>query len=136
MADLTEKQSGQTVKVIGADDNGAESNYMDVSAKREARANDSVNNGAVDGVLAVNTTPSEGKVGASRRVDRKYVWMQAITVPSGANAYILWGFSNTTQSFKLFKDQLLCFPIGEGTQIWFKTPGLGTSGTVAFGEGS
>ena len=134
MADLSDKEAAQTIKLVGSDTIGVESNYLSVSAKQEARNNDSVNNGAVDGVLALTTAASEGKVGASRRVDRKYIWMQGITVTSGATPYILWGFSNTTQSFRLYQDQLMVFPIGENTEIWFKMP-TGT-GSVAFGEGS
>jgi hypothetical protein len=136
MADLTDIQAAQTIKLTGVNSSGSEDNYLKVSNNKEARANDSVNNGGLDAVLAVNTTASEGKVGATKKVDRKYIWMMPITVPTGVNAYLLWGFSNSTQSFKIFKDQLLCFPIGDGTEIWFKTPGVATSGTVAFGEGS
>lgn len=134
MADLNGKESSQSVKMTGADSTGLETNYINASALGEARTNDCVNNGAIDTVLNITTTASEGKVGGSRKTDRKYVWIQALTVPAGANGYILWGFSNTTQSFKLYKDQLLVFPIGDGSEIWFKTPA--STGTVAFGEGS
>lgn len=134
MTDLTSNQAANTTKIIGSDAAGLETNTLEVTAKNEARANDCVNNGAVDTTISLTTSAVEGKVAASRRVDRKYIWMMGITVPANPNAYILWGFSNTTQSFKLFKDQLLCFPIGEDTEIWFKVP-TGT-GSVAFGEGS
>lgn len=134
MSDLDQKERAASVFIMGADADGKETNPVGATSNRELTNVDTVNNGGLDSVIALNTTAVEGKVGPSRKAARKYVWMQGLTVPAGANAYILWGFTSGTQSFKLFKDQLLCFPIGEGTQIWFKVP-AGT-GSVAFGEGS
>lgn len=132
--DIQALQASATTRIVGAAADGTETNPVDATGTRELKASDSVDNGAVDTVINLTTAAVEGKVGASKRTDRKYIWMQGVTVPAGVNGYIQWGFSNTTQSFKLFKDQLLCFPIGDGTEIWFKVPS-GT-GSVAFGEGS
>ena len=87
---------------------------------------DKLNFGGVDTVLNLTTAPVEGKVGASVLEKRKYFIMQAL------DKNVKWGFSNSTQSFDLFKNQLIMIGIGEGTQIWFKTS-TGTS-SVAIAE--
>jgi hypothetical protein len=130
--DLNQKDATLSVKLVGADSNGIETNFADVSNFNELKAADTLNNGALDTIINVSTTAVEGKVGVTRLAGRKYVWFQALSVPN-TDKFILWGFSNTTQSFKIFKDQILCFPIGENTQVWFKT--TSGSGQIAFGEG-
>jgi hypothetical protein len=133
--ELGNKEKSSVVRVVGANKTTTGETVMqDVSANQEGKVVDTIDNGAIDTMIPVTTSPVEGKVGGSRLTDRKYIWMQGIAVPNSPNAYILWGFTNSTQSFKLFKDQLLTFPIGDGTQVWFKTP-AGT-GSVAFGEGA
>ena len=126
MADLTDIQAAAVVKVVGSDATGAETNTQAVSTLNEAQVADILNNGGLDIVLSLTTTASEGKVGVSRKTNRKYVIMEALT------ANVKWGFSNTTQSFDLFKSQLIMVPVGDQTQIWFKMS-AGT-GTVAFAE--
>lgn len=136
MGDLSQKNAATPVFVVGSTDaEGTEGTPVGATTDRELTNVDTINHGAIDAVLTVTNTASEGKVGASRKVNRKYIWFMPITVPTSPNAWILWGFTGSTQSFKVFKDQLLCFPIGSGTEVWFKSPVVG-SFTVAFGEGS
>ena len=70
----------------------------------------------------------ELKVGVSRKTLRKYVIFE------GLDTKIKWGFTNTTQSFDVFKSQLLMVPVGENTQIWFKNTNASGSTSIAIGE--
>ncbi len=97
-----------------------------VNTNKELFIRDTDNGGGLDIIIALTTTPKEGKVGGSPKINRKDIVMQAI------DKNIVWGFSETTQNFKLFKDQLMIVPVGEKTEIWFKMT-TGT-GDVAFGE--
>jgi len=126
MTDLTELQASETVKVAGTDANGKETNYIGASKNNEVFIRDTHDNGGLDKVITLTTTPVEGKVGVVRKLERKYVIIEALS------KNIVWGFSNTSQSFDLFKSQLIMVPIGENTQIWFRTT-VG-AGQVAFGE--
>jgi len=126
MADLNEIESSGSTKIAGSDNSGNESNYTGVSTNKEVFIRDTHDNGGLDAVIALTTTPVEGKVGATPKAERKYVIMEAL------DNNIVWGFSNTTQSFDLFKSQLIMVPLGENTEIWFKMKN-GT-GSVAFGE--
>jgi len=100
-----------------------------VSSQNELGTADVLDNGGVDKILALATTPKLGVTnidGVTPKPNRKYFIME------GLDTNIKWGFSNTTQSFDLFKSQVLMIPVGPNTQIWFKV----TSGTgnVAIGE--
>lgn len=92
----------------------------------ETRVDDSLNSGGVDGIISLTTTPVEGKVSGSVLANRKYVVFQAL------DKNVKWGFSNTTQSFDLFKNQIIMVPLGQETAIWFKTS-TGSS-SVSFAE--
>ena len=126
MGDLGGTESSQSVKVVGQDVEGLETNTVGASSYQELFIRDTHDNGGVDGILGLTTSPLEGKVGMTKRVNRKYVIMEAL------DTNIVWGFSSTTQSFDLFKSQLIMVPIGENTEIWFKMK-VGT-GNVAFAE--
>ena len=97
-----------------------------VNANKEFYIRDTHDNGGLDIIIPLTTAPVEGKVGVSPKTLRKYVIMQALSTN------VVWGFSNVTQSFDLFKDQLIMVPVGENTQIWFKMKSA--TGSVAFGE--
>lgn len=128
MGDINDIEAAQSVKIIGSQADGTEQTPVGSTVNRELLASDTANSpgGGVDTVLALTTTPSEGKVGGTPKSDRKYVIMEALSTN------VKWGFSNSTQSFDLFKSQLVIFPAGPNTTIWFKVS-AGT-GSVAFGE--
>jgi len=126
MGDLTELESSGSTKIVGSDLDGNETNSIGASSNKEIFIRDTHDNGGLDTVINLTTTPSEGKVDVARKTLRKYVLMQAL------DTNIVWGFTNTTQSFDLFKNQLIMVPVGENTEIWFKMKS-GT-GDIAFGE--
>jgi hypothetical protein len=127
MADLDERDSAGNSKIVGADSLGNETDYVKVSPNQEMSIRDTHDNGGLDAVLALDAiTAVEGKVGALTKDERKYVIMEALSTN------VKWGFSNSTQSFDLFKSQLIMVPVGPNTEIWF-IMASGT-GSVAFGE--
>lgn len=122
MGDATRAQASTTNRIIGLN----EQNEAKVSINNEVHIRDTHDNGGLDVVIPLTTTPAEGKVGPTTKAERKFVIMEALS------SNVVWGFSNTTQSFDLFKSQLIMVPVGPNTQIWFKMKS-GT-GNVAFGE--
>ena len=127
MADLTEKESASASKIVGSDSSGNETDYVKVSPNQELSIRDTHDNGGLDTVINLDAISAvEGKVGVLTKDQRKYVIMEAL------DTNIKWGFSNSTQSFDLFKSQLIMVPVGPSTEIWF----IMTAGTgqVAFGE--
>lgn len=126
MADLTGIESSQSVKIVGQDSIGAETTPVKASANQDLGVSDVLDNGGLDAIIPLTTTPVEGVVGLSAKADRKYFIME------GLSTNIKWGFSNTTQSFDIFKSQIIMIPCGPNTQIWFKMT-AGT-GSVAIGE--
>lgn len=102
-------------------------NTAKVTATSDLRVSDVLDNGGVDGYVALNIFPVEVKVGASIKTDRKFVILQ------GKSNYIVWGFSNTTQSFSIAYNQFVMVPLAPGTTIWAKVT-AGGSGFIAVGE--
>lgn len=127
MADLSPKDASTNSKIVGADSLGNETDYVKVSTNQELAIRDTHDNGGLDTILPLNAvTAVEGKVGALTKDERKYIIMEAL------DTNVKWGFSNTTQSFDLFKSQLIMVPVGPNTEVWF-IMSSGT-GSVAFGE--
>jgi len=122
MGDVSRDRSSQSTRVT----NSEETNITKVSSDGEFSIRDTHDNGGLDTVLNLTTTPQEGKVGATVKANRKYVIMEAL------DKNIKWGFDVSSQSFDLFKSQLIMVPLGENTEVWFKMS-TGT-GDVAFGE--
>lgn len=105
-----------------------EEHCADVTPQKEITIADTHNGGGLDTILLVDSgTPKELKVGANRKTNRKYVVFEA------QDTGITWGFSNSTQSFDIFKSQLIMVPVGENTEIWFSAAN-GTQNKVAIGE--
>lgn len=127
MADLTDIQSAQSVKIAGSDASGIESTFAKVTPNQELGATDTVNTSAVSTTIPLTTTAVELKVGGSRLANRKYIWMEAL------DTNIKWGFSASDTPFDIFKSQLLTFPIGD-VAIYAKMSS--GSGNIAFGEGA
>ena len=129
MADVDDLQATEATRVMGSDAAGNETNPVDSSPNRELWIRDTHDNGGLDAVLTlVAGVPQELKVGILPKSLRKYAIFEA----QGTN--IKWGFSNSTQSFDVFKSQLLMVPIGENTEIWFLLDKPSGTGLVAIGE--
>ena len=108
---------------------GDGTNEAKITDNNELRISDTHDNGGLDAVLNLPAGVAvELKVGVSRKTLRKYVIFE------GLDTKIKWGFTNTTQSFDVFKSQLLMVPVGENTQIWFKNTNASGSTSIAIGE--
>lgn len=127
MGDLTELESSGSTKLIGSDASGNETTPISSTDDGEIKSSDTTLNAGLDVVLnLVAGTPQLLKVGASVKLDRKYITMEAL------DTNVVWGFTNSTQSFDLFKSQFFILPFGSDTSIWFDVKS-GT-GDVAIGE--
>jgi hypothetical protein len=122
----TELETSQAIKIAGAAANGNETFFVDATPNGELSSADILNHGGVDKVLSLTTSPVIGIVGVTVKANRKYFIMEALT------NNVKWGFSVSTQSFDLFKSQLIMLPVGQDTTIYFKVS-TGT-GEVAIGE--
>ena len=124
---IDDKVNSTPIKIVGASNTTQEeTNIAKVSPNQDLGTSDVLDNGGLDIVLNLTTTAIEGKVGVTAKANRKYFIMEALT------NNVKWGFSNTTQSFDLFKSQLIMVPCGPNTQIWFRVT-TGT-GQVSIGE--
>lgn len=125
MADLTELQAAQSVKVVGSSSSGAESTPVNSTDLGELQTVDVPNQTGLSTTLALTTTAVEGKVGASTMTNRKYIEMQAL------DTGVKWGY-DTTCPFDLFKNQFFSLPAGTNCKVYFKMSS-GT-GSIAIGE--
>lgn len=129
MTDLNSNQAADTTKIVGAGTDGTESYPAKVSPNQDLGVGDVLDNGGLNAILGLTTTPKLGVVnidGITPKPNRKYFIMQ------GLDNGIKWGFTSSAQNFDLFKSQLVMIPCGPNTTIYFKV----TSGTgnVAIGE--
>jgi hypothetical protein len=122
---VDEKSNSVPSKITGED----EQHCADVTPNKDMRTNDSLNTIALDTIITVTAVgvPVELKVGGSVAAERKYIVMEAL------DTGVKWGFSSGTQSFDLFKSQLIMLPLGPGKSIWFDIIS-GTNKQVAIGE--
>jgi hypothetical protein len=124
---IDDKVNSTPIKIVGASNTTQEeTNIAKVSPNQDLGTSDILDNGGADTVLNLTTTPIQGIVSGGARANRKYFIMEALTTN------VKWGFTNSTQSFDLFKSQLIMVPVGPNTQIWFRVT-TGT-GQVAIGE--
>ena len=125
MADLTDLQAAQTVKVVGTDSSGVETNAVGATTLGDLQAADVPNQTGLSTTLNLTTTAIEGKVGGTTMTNRKYIEMQALSTN------VKWGYT-TTCDFDLFKNQFFALPAGFNCKVYFKVT-TGT-GSVAFSE--
>ena len=129
MGDIIDRQAGQSVKVIGADSTGTETTPVDSTTDGQLLSYDVANGGGEDTIITIPADSYvELKIGASTRVNRKYIQIQAL------GRDVRWGFSATTFSFKAFKDQFFILPFGPNTHVYIKNTHASESRDVAIAE--
>lgn len=128
MADLTDLQAAQSVKIVGSDPTGTETYPVGAKSNQEAKVSDACDTAGLDTTLTLDSSGAvEGKVGGSRLSNRKYFMMMALV------NNVKWGFDSTCR-FKLFKDQLIIVPVGN-VPIYFRlSTGGSTADAVAIAE--
>ena len=108
-----------------SDATGAETTPVKSTTLGDLNVVDTPNQVGLSTTLALNTTATEGKVGATTMSNRKYIEMQGLTTN------IKWGY-DISCPFDLFKSQFFSLPAGENCKVYFKMS-VGT-GSVAIGE--
>jgi hypothetical protein len=123
MADLTDGQAAQTVKIVGSSSAGVEDNFAGVAANQNLKAQDGLKNGGVQGNLILTTggTAYEAKVGGSKLPGRK-----SLTITALDDMY--WGYTNavtTSSGTPLYKNQQAVFAIDSDStfEIWLVASG-------------
>lgn len=119
MGDLTEKQSGGTTKIVGADPNtGAESFFAEVTSEGELKISSFANVDFQDANKTITTTESLAAVGGSNLINRKSV----VIYNRGAQAiyYGTTGVDDTT-GIVVEKDELIELQVGDSIDIYLVT---------------
>ena len=127
MADLTEIQASQSVKLAGADPTGQETTYANVTINGDLDTTNTIGSGGLQANLAVGVAAVEVKVGASRLAIRKVVTI----FPFDADMF--WGFSNTVTTSTgtpIFKNQLLVLNASDTCQIWVVCASAGKNARI------
>ena len=86
---------------------------------------DILNYQGVQGILVVETTAIEVKVGADKLVDRK-----STTLFNNSNSIIYWGYTNTVTvatGTPIFKNQSIEWNAGDNISIWVISGSLGNN---------
>jgi hypothetical protein len=120
MADLSIKDSSQTISIAGINSSGVETNFVDATANGDLGVVDGISSGGVFGNLNLVTanTAYELKVGANKLANRKL--LTAICLDSD----IFWGYNNTVTTangFPLYRQQVGIWeldPQDSTTAIW------------------
>lgn len=125
MADLSEIQAAQAVKIVGSDNTGAETTPVNSSANGELRVSDVSNNGGTQAALTIGTTAVEAKVGASPLTNRK-----SLTIYNNSGNTLYWGYTSgvtVSNGTPLLRDSLAVFEIGTGTSIFLVASNTGNN---------
>lgn len=123
MADLSDIQAGQTVKIVGSNSTGVEQTPVNSTANGDMNTADILNNGGVNGIIAVSTTAVAVRVGASNLANRK-----RLTFMNNGTATLFWGYDSgvsTSNGFPIFRNQPVSDAWGPNTTIWI----IAASGT-------
>lgn len=117
MADLSEIQAAQSIKIIGADALATETTPVNSTDTGHLLTADLINEGTgVQAAITVSTTAIEAKVGASPLSNRKL-----LTVYNNSNQTIYWGFTSgvlTTTGTPIVKGQQASWDVGDNQSIF------------------
>lgn len=125
MADLTDLQAAQTVKLAGASSSGNETGFI-AEYNAQISGSDILNGTALQTVLSVGTTAVAARVGANNLVFRKMLIIQCQT------ANMTYGFASGSQPFTIPNNTTLMLSVGPNVTIYLRrTSG---SGNVVIAE--
>lgn len=82
-----------------------------VTSDKDLTITDAPNTGGVDKIFNLTTTPQELRIGATAKVNRKYVYMEAVS------QNVKWGF-NTSCNFSLPRKGFFILPVGQNTVVY------------------
>lgn len=126
MADLSDKEAAQTIKIAGSDASGLETNFVKASDNGDLSTSDIINVAAQNRVMTITTSPVEALGAGVGLSSRKLLVIQAQT------ANIKYGFTVGSQPFTLANGASLYLSVGPDIHVYLvRTTG---SGPVAVAE--
>lgn len=132
MADLTDLQAAQSIKIAGSSATGVETNAVNSSVNGDLFHQDLLQTStSVQGTLTVGTSAVELKVGGSPLVSRKLA-----TIDNSSSAIIYWGFTSgvtTSTGIRIFKDTQASWAVSETTKIYLIAGSAGNVTRIAEG---
>jgi hypothetical protein len=126
MGDLNSLESSDTIKIAGANGSGQETNFVNASPNGDLQTTDIMNTAAVSGVISLTSTPVPLRINVSNLENRKYIILQGLT-----NS-VVWGFSEESQPFDIFKNQFVMLPCGSNITLYAKV--VTGTGQISVGE--
>jgi len=128
MADLSETQSSQSVKIMGSSSDGTEQTPVQSSNNGEVLSSDISNNGGVEDFITVGTSAVEAKVGASALPNRK-----ELSVYNNSSSILYYGYTSgvtVLTGTPITKKQLAHFKCGTGTTVYLISGSAGNNARV------
>lgn len=116
MADLTDKEASQSVKISGASSTGAESNFAKVTSNQDLGTSDIIDTGGVEGAVSVSTTAVAVRVGVSNLANRK-----ALTAHNNGTGTLYWGYTagvTAATGTPLMRNQFASWDIGPTVTVY------------------
>jgi hypothetical protein len=120
MADLTDIQAAQSVKLIGSDATGLETTPVASDAAGNLfvniKAGNVPNTAGVNSAITVGTSAIEAKVGSVPLTNRI-----SLTAFHNGNGKLYWGYNNsvtTTNGTQIFKNTTVSWDIGPNVHVW------------------
>jgi hypothetical protein len=128
MADLSEIERSEIVRITGSSSDGTEQTPIGSTSYGEIFTHDVFDNGWTSLLISIAAgATAEIKVGVSKLANRKGIFLQA----KGKD--VTFGHSASVLPFDAFKNQFFSLPIGDGTSVFLKNNGA-SSVDVAVGE--
>lgn len=113
MADLSDIQAAEAVKIIGSGSTGTEGTPVSSSANGDLRVSDTLVGSGTEGAITVGTSAVEARVGGAALSNRKL-----LTVYNNSNSTIYWGYTNavtTSSGTPIEKSQLASWDISDAS---------------------
>ena len=129
MADLTDLQAAETVKIVGVDATGAETSPVHATVAGELAVVDTVRGSGVYGALTIGTSAQELKVGGSPLANRKIIIFQNLS-----NKTIYWGFDSsvtTSTGLAIGGGVEKQFSVSDSVGIWVISANTGLNCRIA-----
>lgn len=129
MADLSEKESASTSKIVGASSTGTESNFLQITGNGDAKITNQHTNNYVSVVKSIGATQSLASVGVSNLTNRR-----ELLILNDGNKDIYFGpngvtGSGATKGIKIGVGAFQSIPVGDTINIYLICPS-GTSDVI------
>lgn len=125
MADLSIKESSQTVSITGINSSGVETNFVDSTTNGALNTVNRSNNGGTQTALTVGTTAVELKCNATVLTERI-----SATLSNTSGNTVYWGFTSgvtTTNGTPIEKSVFMQWDVGPNTSIWLIAASAGNT---------